>query len=48
MLLTLPAATLLAGLTALAAGTALYVLEDTPEGERAVAEIRTLLGREER
>jgi len=47
MLLTLPAATLLAGLAALAAGTVLYVLEDTPEGERAIAEIRTLLGREE-
>jgi amino acid transporter len=48
MLLTLPATTLLAGLAALAAGTALYVLEDSPEGERAVAEIRALLGRGER
>ncbi|MDK2975415.1 MAG: hypothetical protein PWP08_1786 [Methanofollis sp.] len=48
MILTLPVPTLLAGLGALAAGTILYVLEDTPRGERAVGEIRTLLGRDGR
>lgn len=48
MLATLPLPVLAAGGAALLAGTIFFVVEDTPEGERATAEIREFIEREGR
>ncbi|WP_067049167.1 hypothetical protein [Methanofollis ethanolicus] len=48
MLVTLPLSVLAAGGAALLAGTLFFVIEDTPEGERAAAEIREFIGKERR
>jgi APA family basic amino acid/polyamine antiporter len=43
--MSLPPTTLALGIAALLMGSILYILEDTPEGQLAVEEIRRLLNR---
>ena len=45
MIVNLPVTSVILGIAALLIGSVIYVLEDTPEGEAVVDEIRDLLGR---
>ncbi|HJH28439.1 MAG TPA: amino acid permease [Methanosarcinaceae archaeon] len=45
MIVNLPIASVTLGIAALLIGSVIYVVEDTPEGEKVVEEIRDLLGR---
>jgi APA family basic amino acid/polyamine antiporter len=46
MILTLPVPSIILGVVAMLLGTVFYAVEDTPEGEEEVEEIRRVLGRE--